>query len=72
MTAREQGLRRIAAVTVGIAAASAIGTAAVAAAAWADTHAARSAGTSDGTSTDAGAPSLSRTDQRPHVTSGGS
>jgi hypothetical protein len=70
MSVREKGLRRVVAVTAGIAAASAVGTGAVAAAAWASTHAARS--TSAGTSSTSDEPGLSYSDDRPHATSGGS
>jgi hypothetical protein len=80
MSTREQGLRRTAAVTIGITAASVVGTAALAGAAWAQTGqhtsggtATTSAGTS-GSSTGDSSPggSVSSTDGQPHATSGGS
>lgn len=85
MSLREKGLRRTAALTIGITAASVVGSAVVAAVAWADTQASRAAtsGTSSDTSgtgtsnsgtssSDSGtSPSVSNTTGSGHATSGG-
>ena len=83
MGIRERGLRRVAAVTTGIAAASVAGSLAVAAVAHAGTAAQRatvSTSTSTGTGTGTGSSSdgggfggqVSGTDRGPQATSGGS
>ncbi len=76
MPVREQGLRRVAAVTTGLAVAGVVGSVAVATIARADTQSAK-AGTSSTSTPTAGtpddSPSLSgSTGQQPHATSGGS
>lgn len=79
MQTREQGLRRVAAVTVGLTAAGVLGSAAIATVAWASTHPATStssstvSNTGTGTGTDSGTDtgSVSQTTDTPHATSGG-
>jgi hypothetical protein len=86
MSVREQGLRRLAAVTIALAATGVAGSAAAAVAAWAHTRADRAerAGSSQpatgGTESDpwgddgstGDAPPVTRDDGPPHATSGGS
>jgi hypothetical protein len=86
MSSREKGLRRTAAVTLGITAASVVGTAALAGAAWAETSQQTGSGTAAPSSTSPSAQStapapddpgtssgsVSSTDGAPHATSGGS
>jgi hypothetical protein len=80
MGVREQGLRRVAAVTTGLATAGVAGSLALAAVARADTHAAPVApattsttgSTTDEQSTSDSGPTLSRGYGQPHAKSGGS
>jgi hypothetical protein len=75
MGVREQGLRRVAAVTTGLATAGVVGSLALAVAARADTHAAPAApATTTGTtgSTSDSGPTLSRGNGPAHAKSGGS
>jgi hypothetical protein len=69
--ARDQGARRVAAVTGALTAVAIAGALAVAGIAYAD-HKQDTATTTTGSTDDSTAPSLGTTDDAPHATSGGS